>query len=164
MPDRLTLHWHLGLIGFAFVLMLVSIPLFVVAAFVPSLASELAQQRRGAFLAWGQVGGFNGIAGAAAVICTGSAARAGWRWADEAAVRADAHGLSFHRSTARSPLAWSSARALAFVRGRATGVLTVETIAGKAFTIRPVDPVRGAEFVRVATERWLALSPTAPRI
>ena len=163
-PDALALRWHVGIMGCLFAVLLAGAVLFGVAVFEPSLAAELAGQRRAGFIRAGQSGSINWIAAALALVALGAAAKTGWRWSDMTAVRADDSGLAFHRSVGRPKLSWKDVRAVGYVPLRATGMLRVETAAGDVFAIRQVDPARGAAFARAVNERWLRVPHAAPRM
>lgn len=158
-PTGVSLRWHTGRTGGLFLVCLVSAPVFGFAAVDPSVAGDMAEQRRGGFVMMGQAGEFNWIAAAIAVALVVMAIWKGWRWADRVAVRADDHGIRFHRSTMLEALPWAEVQAVSYSPTRRSGSFAVITTAGDLLTIEPIDPKTGPDFARAVTRRWLTLPP-----
>lgn len=157
---RLQLKWRSGLLGCLLPVLVFGAGLFGLAAIRPVLASELGDERRGAWIRITEavsVGGVNLPLAALALYLAFEAFRFAWRWADEDAVWADATGLHFHGSLFRRSLGWDELRSVA-ARPRWRGrrqivVLAVETREGRTIEVAGVAEADAERFAAALSER-----------
>jgi hypothetical protein len=152
------LRWRTGALGCLVPVMVAATALFVVAAIRPDLVADMAEHRRGGWLAWTSAvtfGGVNVPVAALALYLGWETFRVCWRWADEVAVTATDFGLVPHRSTFIAPMPWAEIEDVRFVRlGRAPS-LVVRLHGGRSRAIRGVEEGDGAaeRFAQAARER-----------
>lgn len=156
--DRL--RWRTGAIGCLLPLLVLTTTLFAFAATRPSLAAELADERRGHLIAWTSslsAAGINVPLALLALYLGWETIRLAWRWIDEIAVAATDRGLVPHRSLFMRPIAWAEIADVRFVRlGRAPSLL-ISLREGGSRSIRGVDNEGGAaEHFAASARRRLA--------
>ncbi|PTQ12040.1 hypothetical protein CLG96_05535 [Sphingomonas oleivorans] len=157
----MTLRWRTGLIGFLLPIMGGGVVMFGIAAFKPSLAAELADGRRGAWISATSEMTFGGVNIPLALLALyfgWEFFRFGWRWADEFAVRATTVGLVPHRSTLIKPIPWGEIADISYSQfGRASS-LVIKFRDGRSRIIRGVSNDGGAaeSFAVYARNRIMA--------
>lgn len=141
------LRWRTGAIGCLFPLMVAATVLFGGAALRPSLAADLADERRGQLIAWTSeltMAGVNVPLALLACYLGWETFRFAWRWIDEIAVAATPEGLVPHGSLFMKPIAWRDVADIRFIMsGRAPGLL-ISLRDGRQRAIRGVDDEAGA--------------------
>jgi hypothetical protein len=152
------LRWRTGALGCLLPVMVLATALFGLAALRPELVAEMADQRRGGWLAWTAavtVAGVNLPVAAIALYLAWETFRFGWRWADQVAVTAGDFGLVPHRSTFLPPMPWAEIEDVRFVRIGRAPTLLVQLRGGRSRAIRGVDNEGEAaeRFAAAARER-----------
>jgi hypothetical protein len=158
------LRWRTGALGCLLPLVVAATLLFAIAAIRPTLAADLADERRGALIGLTSgisVAGVNVPLALLALYLAWETFRFGWRWADQIAMAATDRELLPHASLFMKPISFSEVQDVRFITiGRAPSLLVVLRTGGSR-TIRGVDNQEGAaeRFAAAVRER---LSPPKP--
>lgn len=138
------LRWRNGLTGCLLPFLVGICLLFGFAAVDPSLATSLAEGRRGWWIRVTEgatLGGINVPLALVTLYLAWEALRLGWRWADEIAAKATPEGLRLHRSVRVDAIAWSDIRDVSYViLGRGPSLL-ITLHDGSTCTVRGIDNV-----------------------
>ncbi len=161
-------RWRTGALGCVIPILIMATGLFATAAVRPSLAADLATERRGAWIALTQsvtVGGVNIPLALLALFLGYEIYRMARRWIDVDAVIATEDAILFHPTTRLRKLVWGDVESIRFAKVKSAPALIIDVARGRQHIVRgvDVDDEAATSFMSFAQNRIDYARGAAPR-